>query len=235
MKKWAKKRQFSRAWRHLAVICVTEAFLIMELAGCGRTSGAMEIGAQTVADGTTEAAGAQTAAAEELQPLPAQTQAATEEEKLFVHVCGQVLRPGVYELPAGSRVWDAVEAAGGFLEEAARDSINLASELEDGAKVVIPSREEASEDPYGLLEDGWYQEAQAAESEKDGQPGLVDINRATVAELQTVPGIGEVRAQDIVAYREAYGPFANVEDIMQVSGIKEGLFAKIKDYITVGG
>ena len=234
--KRAEERQISRAVRHMAVICVMTASLtaLLLLAGCGRSSAAVEIGTQSSVPFESETAPAE---APETETALAQTQPPAEEPGIFVHVCGQVLRPGVYDLPAGSRVWDAVEEAGGFLEEAAADSVNLAAALTDGMKVVIPSQEEAAQDPYGLAEEGWYQEAQTSEDAEtsDGQAGLVDINRATAAQLQTVPGIGEVRARDIVAYRETHGLFEKVEDIMQVSGIKEGLFAKIKDYITVGG
>ena len=222
-----KKKQISRAKRHLAVLCVTAAMSGTVLfCGCGQPSGAVQIVTQSPAP-----------VQEETIPetVPALTQEETQAPALFVHICGQVKSPGVYELPQGSRVWDAVEAAGGFLEEAAEDSVNLASVLEDGIKIVIPSEEEAAENPYGLIGDGWYQPAQSQEETEDGTAGLVNINQATAAQLQTVPGIGEVRAQDIVAYREANGPFEDIEDIMQVSGIKEGLFAKIKDYITVGG
>lgn len=159
---------------------------------------------------------------------------------IIVHICGQVENPGVYELPEGSRVWDAVQAAGGFSEDADPDAVNLAVSLADGCKVTIPSQGETA----GGAED-WYEDqaagqtagrsAASAAENAGGAGGLIDINRATASELTAIPGIGEVRAAAIVAYRETYGPFHTVEEIMNVTGIKEGLFGKIKGYITAGG
>ena len=126
--KRAEERQISRAVRHMAVICVMTASLtaLLLLAGCGRSSAAVEIDTQSSVPLESETAPAE---APETETALAQTQPPAEEPGIFVHVCGQVLRPGVYELPAGSRVWDAVEEAGGFLEEAAADSVNLAAAL----------------------------------------------------------------------------------------------------------
>lgn len=151
---------------------------------------------------------------------------------IFVHICGQVESPGVYELPENSRVWDGVQAAGGFLEDADSDAVNLAAPLSDGCKVTIPSvRDGESQD--------WYEEngssGTAGSGQRDAAGGLIDINRASVSELTEIPGIGQVRAEAIAAYREAHGAFHTVEDIMNVTGIKEGLFEKMKGYITVGG
>ena len=118
--KRAEERQISRAVRHMAVICVMTASLtaLLLLAGCGRSSAAVEIDTQSSVPLESETAPAE---APETETALAQTQPPAEEPGIFVHVCGQVLRPGVYDLPAGSRVWDAVEEAGGFLEEAAAD------------------------------------------------------------------------------------------------------------------
>lgn len=141
-----------------------------------------------------------------------------EESTLFVHICGEVEKPGVYELPEGSRVYEAVEEAGGFTEDAAADYVNLAQILEDGWKVEIPSKEEQTEVFAGIADDG-----------------RVDINTAAKEELLTLPGIGESRAESIIAYREKSGGFSRIEDIMKVEGIKEGMFAKMKDKICVRG
>lgn len=148
------------------------------------------------------------------------------EETVVVHICGAVQAEGVYTLPAGSRYLDAVEAAGGFTEEAAEDYLNLATVLTDGEKIVVPTEEEAVS-----LE---AEEAAANESEEEESDGLVDINTAGREELMTLTGIGEVKADAIIAYREEHGDFETIEDIMNVSGIKEGAFAKIKDQIKVG-
>ncbi len=135
-------------------------------------------------------------------------------EKVCVYVCGAVASPGVVELAEGSRVADALEAAGGFAEDAQRDHVNLAAKVSDGEKLYFPTIEEACQ----------LQE-QAAES------GLVNINTADAALLATLPGIGEAKAQDIIAYREEKGGFAQCEELMQVNGIKRGTYEKLQDKI----
>ncbi len=140
---------------------------------------------------------------------------------LYVHVCGAVKVPGVYALAAGSRYQDAVEAAGGFREDAEETFLNLASPLTDGEQLVVPTVEEAAS-----------REASRAQAEQED--GRVDLNQAGKEELMTLPGIGEVKAEAILAYREEHGPFSTVEELMQVSGIKENTFAQIKERIKVG-
>ena len=142
---------------------------------------------------------------------------------VLVHVCGAVNEPGVYELEADSRIVDAVEAAGGFAPGAASEYENLAAGISDGQKIYIPWIEDVTEDPYG----------ENRQSTDSTTTGLVDINTADLAELMTLPGIGEAKAKAILSYRENGGVFSAVEDIMQVSGIKEAAFEKIKAYITV--
>lgn len=132
-----------------------------------------------------------------------------ENKTVFVHVCGAVVAPGVYELPDGSRVCDAVEAAGGFDEIADTESVNLVELLEDSEQIRI---------------------AYIGENEAEDS-GLIDINQADVSLLCEIPGIGESRAEAIVSYREEYGKFTEPEELMQVPGIKEGLFAKMLPYI----
>ncbi len=143
-------------------------------------------------------------------------QAAMEEagRQICVHVCGQVRQPGVVMLPEGSRAWEAVEAAGGLADEASQAAVNLAAVLRDGEKLYIPALDEAVE-----------------ADETDG--GLVNLNTADAGRLQTLPGIGESRAADILSYREKSGGFRSVEEIMQVPGIKESTYEKIRDKITV--
>ena len=118
-----------------------------------------------------------------------------------------------------------MEAAGGFLPEAAQEAVNLAMKVTDGSKVTIPHQREVEESDFQ-----WYEADGSV-----GETGLIDINRATVTELMSIPGIGQTRAEAIVSHRENRGPFTVIEEIMQVTGIKEGLFSKIKEYITVGG
>lgn len=138
--------------------------------------------------------------------------------EICVYVCGAVEAPGIVFLPEGSRAADALEAAGGFASGAAEDAVNLAARVSDGEKLYFPDCEE-------------YQ-AQS-ETQAAAAAGLVNINTADAAQLCTLPGIGESRAADIIAYREACGSFASCEDIMKVSGIKESVYNKIKDRITV--
>ncbi len=136
--------------------------------------------------------------------------------QIYVHVCGQVCQPGVVILPEGSRAWEAVEAAGGLADGAWEAAVNLAAVLQDGEKLYIPAL-------------GEVVVQQAGEAEN----GLINLNTADAAGLQSLPGIGESRAADILSYREKSGGFRSVEEIMQVPGIKESTFEKIRDKITV--
>jgi len=140
------------------------------------------------------------------------------ETVLYVHVCGQVKEPGVYELSEGSRVYDAVKLAGGLTEEAYEEAVNLAETVTDGQQIRIPDRTEA--ESFSL-------------EEQISEDGLINLNTATKEQLMTLTGIGASRAEDIIAYREEHGGFQSVEDIMKVPGIKEAAFAKIKKDIIV--
>ncbi len=144
-----------------------------------------------------------------------------------VYVCGAVVSPGVYRLTEGTRVCDAIEMAGGFLPEAATEAVNLARELTDAEQIRIPTVEE-------LEEAAAVSEMQAGSTIIQGDSsGKVNLNTAGIEELMTIPGIGEAKANDIIAYRTEHGNFADVRDIMNIAGIKEGIFEKIKDSITV--
>lgn len=145
-------------------------------------------------------------------------------EWIRIYVCGAVRCPGVVEVSAGSRVEDALAAAGGFAENANRYYVNLADWVTDGQMLYFPTEEELQ---GGVLQTPW--ESSSGES----ATGLVNINTADAALLCTLPGIGESRAAEIIAYREKNGPFESCEDIMSVSGIKTGLYEKICDRITV--
>lgn len=163
--------------------------------------------------------------AKKLSLEPTETQYEDESEKeskditqeleyIYVYVCGAVNKEGVYELPVGSRVYEAVEMAGGFREDADTRNVNQAQVLEDEERIYVPMIGEEVQ----------------PNSEEDGK---ININKASKAELMTLPGVGESRAESIIKYREVQGGFQSIEDIMQVSGIKEGLFEKIKDLITI--
>lgn len=146
---------------------------------------------------------------------------------LFVDVSGAVLNPGVYELKCGSRVEDAIRAAGGLAEDADVSVLNRASPLTDGMKILVPRQGEAAQDTVSGAG-----EAQAS-SGSIASTSLVNINTATSAELQTLSGVGPSTAEAIIADREENGLFASTEDLMRVSGIGEKKFAKIKDAICV--
>ena len=139
---------------------------------------------------------------------------------IYVHICGAVINPGVYQVPAGTRVYQALELAGGSSDDAYLSGINLADKLADGQKVYIPAEGENAE---GILS-----------TDSGGvQSVMVNINTASEAELMTLPGIGQSRAKDIINYRVKNGLFESIDDIMKVSGIKEAAFEKIKDLIKV--
>lgn len=152
----------------------------------------------------------------------------SEKSGVYVYICGEVIKPGVYELSGDSRIYEAVDAAGGFTENAAREYVNLASKVSDGMQITIYNREEAA----SLLADSAPVGENAGKSGTSGS-GLVNLNTATKEELMTLKGIGESKAEDIIRYREKSGGFKKIEDIMKISGIKENGFQKIKDSITV--
>ncbi len=148
----------------------------------------------------------------------------------FVHICGAVNCPGVYELPEGSRIFEAVELAGGLTEEACSEYQNQAQKVTDGMKIYIPTAEQVESgeaEEYFLKEETGVSEAASTTESK------VNINTADKELLMTLPGIGESRAESIVSYRETSGGFSKIEDIMQVSGIKQGAYEKLKDKISV--
>ena len=170
--------------------------------------------------------------------------ASSEEAKtLVVHICGAVSAPGVYELPAGSRIIDAVEAGGGFLPEADEACCNLAEEIVDGCQIYIMTKSESCADGQTEKKAGIQTSPDSDMQTTDRnvrsnsapalENGLVNLNTADVAALMTLPGIGESRATAIISYREQHGAFAKIEDIMKISGIKQAAFSKIKDKITV--
>ena len=163
---------------------------------------------------------------------------------IYVDVCGAVANPGVFQLAAGSRVFQAIEAAGGYLPEAALTCVNRAGVLTDGQQIYILTQEEMERQGLDPAEMSGASDGQMNGSAGTGQntgmtaqvqqDNRININIADEAQLTTLTGIGATRAQAIIAYREENGPFAAIEDIMNVQGIKEGTFAKIKDEIVVG-
>ena len=157
------------------------------------------------------------------------------EEGMYVFIYGAVKKPGVYEIQKGARLYELVSLAGGLSQEAAIGYNNLAREIVDGEQIYVPTEEEVKKGQgaggvVGAGAGGVVGVGAGGVSE-DGK--LVNINSATREELMTLSGIGESRANDIISYRNQYGPFRSIEEIQNVSGIKTGIYEKIKDYITV--
>ncbi len=156
-------------------------------------------------------------------------QSDTEGTKLiYVYVCGSVNSPGVYAIPEGSRVCDLFSVAGGFTKDAATDYWNQARVLTDGEMLYVPTKEEAKKRT---------EEEKAAAGSITGQLDTnnrnkkVNINTASKEELMTLPGIGESKALAIISYRQENGGFSNIEQLKEISGIKDGVFLKIEEYI----
>lgn len=190
--------------RHLA--CGLLLFAAAGLTGCSGGAPALagrEIGTELSAEAES------TEISAELLTSPAEIQ---------VYVCGYVKNPGVYAMDPEARVQAAVEAAGGFAPGADPESMNLAERMTDGQQIRIASRKE--------------REAAVLQQEAEDD-GLVNLNTASREELMTLNGIGEAKADAIISWREHEGPFAAIEDVMRVSGIKEAAFQKIRDKIKV--
>lgn len=157
------------------------------------------------------------------------TQGELETKTVFIHVAGQVKNPGVYELQFGARVIDAVNMAGGPLDEADLDSLNLAKKLNDEEKVYVPKKGESmpvSNNPATAT-------ANFSTSSAPANLHKININTAGLEELKSLPGIGDVLAERIIEYRNANGPFKKIEDIMNVEKIGPKTFENIKDKITI--
>ena len=183
-------------------------------------------------------------------------------QKIFVDVCGAVVNPGVYELDEGARIFQAVDAAGGYLPEAAINYLNRARSIGDGQQIYVPTEKEVAENLElamakvpEALNDGdnsgnlGLEEIQGSSVENPsgtvgrdtgsfgdgvGDDTRINLNTADAGQLSTLSGIGQSKAEAIVAYREEHGDFASIEEIMNVEGIKDGTFSKIKDKISTG-
>ena len=188
-------------------------------------------------------------------PEPAETVP----QSIYVDICGAVAQPGVYELSPDSRVFHAIEKAGGYLPEAAASYLNRARSLNDGQQIYVPTQEEVDSRMIPQTQDGNVQNGERSQAEGIGADGQIsgtmidtqvpsdggsadqstseasriNLNTADVSQLTTLTGVGESKALAIIAYREENGPFTSVEDIMNVPGIKEGTYEKIKDKIAI--
>lgn len=197
----------------IKMICFTIGFMLtVLLAGCSGKQDARTVELSEAKEGSV---------AEEKEE-EAEESAIEENEDIYVHVCGEVNQPGVYCLPAGSRLYEAIEAAGGLKEGAAAESLNQAQEAKDGQQIYVPSIEEP-------LKEGVYDEGEQAEA----SDGKINLNTAAKEQLMTLTGIGEAKAAAIIRYREENGGFQSIEELMEVEGIKEGVFNKIKDQIKI--
>ena len=146
-----------------------------------------------------------------------------EQDLITVDVKGAVKSPGIYDLPVGSRVHDAVQKAGGLTDEADSKSLNLAQKISDEALVYVPTKgEEAAS-----------QQAASGTSPSTSKEKKVNLNKASLEELKQVKGLGGKRAQDIIDHREANGKFKSVDELKKVSGIGAKTIEKLKDYVTV--
>ncbi len=200
-----KKMNMRQFWMCISILCVLFCF-----SGCGREEELIFFSDEAAVD---EISG-------EAEGNDEEGVAADTGEMVVVYICGAVKAPGVYTLPPGSRLNDAVSAAGGFAENAAVTSVNLAARIMDEEMIYVKTKEEAETQDL------------AERSDTDSEP-RININTADVYTLCRLPGIGESKARDIVTYREKNGIFQKKEDIMQVNGIKENLYEKICDLISV--
>lgn len=170
--------------------------------------------------------------AQPVQPFFVDAPGARARDTVTVHVCGEVKQPGLYTLPAGSRIHEAIAAAGGATPKANLNALNLASEVLDGQRLFVPAAAAATREPLG-----------AAPTQTAPAPALapverVSLNRATIADLDRLPGIGPAYARRIIEYRERLKAetgqgFTRVEQLLEVPGIGPKRFADIKDQVTL--
>jgi competence protein ComEA len=166
----------------------------------------------------------------QLLPLPSPA-------PIQVHVAGAVIHPGVYSLPAGSRLEQAIQAAGGVASSADLQALNLAALLEDGSQLLVPTKAPlATATPINpqVRTTGLPTQVSDWKTPTPTVTFPININTATLQELDALPYIGQIRASEIIAYRQAHGPFKRIEDLLKVYGITQEVFDRIKGLITVG-
>jgi len=202
-----------------------------ELTVFDKTNGSDDRMAQETSGSGSECMSQEEQTSSEGQQLAKQEQAVQITPAISVYVCGAVLHAGVYELHAGARVNEAVLMAGGLNENAAEWYLNLATVLTDGEKIYVPTTEELeAQNKTGM---DLVTNTQTKAAGQDQTADLIDINTASAEQLTAIPGIGVAKANSIIAYRETKGAFQKPEDIMNVEGIKEGMYQKMKDYMIV--
>lgn len=156
-----------------------------------------------------------------------------EKTRIVIYICGAVKKPGVYEFSENDRVVDAIKRAGGLTKQAAEQAVNQARTLCDGEQLYIPTKEEYIAGNYEEQNTSKDSRTDQNEDTNSIGQGKVNLNTATVEQLITLPGIGQAKASKIIDYRESNGKFVKIEDIMQIPGIKQGVFEKIKEQIYV--
>lgn len=208
---------------------VSTAFLLCGCTLYGCTS-ENDVYLENASDTVTEQEGVETQAeqAESSEAASDTKQEAVEKTEgiCYIHLCGAVKNPGIYILPEGSRIYEAVLMAGGLTEDACEESVNQAEVLTDGQLIKILTKEEAVAADNSVVDGS----KEAAETVSDGR---INLNTATVSELTTLPGVGESKAEAIIAYREEHDGFSSIEEIMNIAGIKDGIFQRIKEKIKV--
>lgn len=255
-----KKKNWKKDWKtkqSRAVIALLAGFFVL-CGGCARKNEVQMSGILSEAvyeAGDTEKSGEKTdaqagdnsALAEAVDRSGMQENAemtegmAAESEKLiYVHVCGAVQHPGVYPMAEGTRVYEAVALAGGFLSEADEQWLNQAAVIGDAQKLYVYSKEETRQmetEPGRESRSGGGDPAQSTavvdDRDTPSSGGIVNLNTASKEDLMMLPGIGEAKAEAILQYRSEHGAFSASEELLQISGIKEGVFSRIKDRITV--
>ena len=196
-------------------ICITMIIVLM-FAGCGGAS-------QVYLESSLQ----ETAASEQVAIEETETETDTKESDslCYVYVCGAVEQPGVYLLQSGARVYEAITLAGGLTEDAAGNALNQAEPVSDGQMIQVPTKEEVARSDAG--------ESAQEPDRMQTEDGKININTASAEMLMTLPGVGQSKAESIIAYREEKGTFSSIEAIKNVNGIKDGVYNQIKDKITV--
>lgn len=214
------------SWRQLVGLAVVAVLLIGAGFGLARLRGATQPAPiEIMPPEATQASSPAAASMTEIPPT---------DGPIHIYVSGAVLRPAVYTLPPGSLLDDAVRAAGGFAAGADTAAVNLAQSAADGMQVHVPLLAEALPTPPPVKLPLGAEPTVASRMGGISIGGLININTATQTDLEMLPGIGPSTAINIIAHREANGPFATIEDIMDVPGIGDGKFEAIRDLITVG-
>lgn len=203
-------------WMLFIVVCFLVAFACSS-AGCSWKK-------ELILEHSTEQSGSLNVASAQAEVLSEPDKAEVADTQIYVHVCGQVKNPDVYQTEADARVFQVIQLAGGFTAEADEAAINQAQSVYDGQMIYVPRIGESAD---ASLAEQLSGQSGYADNEK------VNINTADVEALMSLPGIGEGKAQSILQYRQEHGYFQSIEDIMNVDGIKEGTYTKFKDKITV--